>query len=142
MRRDGHTLIELVLALALMGLLTLLAVPRFANVRDRLAVDRAAQEVATFYYRARQAATLRITRVRIELGGDSLLAVYEGAVDSTFLVRRGPASYGVDLTASRSVIRLYANGIGFGAAITKVVLRRGASTATLTTSRLGRLKRW
>ena len=130
------------MALVLIGVLSIIAIPRFAVVRDRLAVDRAAQEVAMFYYQARQAAIMRVTRVRIEFHRDSLRAVYEGDVDSTFLVRPGPALHGADLTASRSVIRLYANGIGLGAANTKLVLRRGDATATLTTSRLGRLKRW
>lgn len=142
MRPAGFVLIELVIGLAVIGLLMVLAVPRVASVRDWLAVDRAAQEAATFYYQARQAATLRISRVRIEFRADSLRAVYEGGVDSTFLVRRGPASHGVDFTVSRSVIRLYANGLGFGAANTKLVFQRGAARAILTTSRLGRLKRW
>jgi prepilin-type N-terminal cleavage/methylation domain-containing protein len=142
MQRDGYTLLEIVVALTIVGVLAMLVTPRFAAVRDWLVVDRVAQEVASFYYQARQAATLQMMRVRIEFGADSLVATYEGRADSTFLVRRGPASRGVQLTASRSVIRIYANGIGFGAANTKIVLRRGTVTATLTTSRRGRLKRW
>ncbi len=142
MRRGGYSLLELVTALTLVGLLTMLAIPRFAAVRDWLVVDRVAQEVASFYYQARQGALLQMMRVRLEFGADSLVATYEGRTDSTFLVKRGPASRGVELFASRSVIRIYANGIGYGAANTKIVLRRGAVTATLTTSRRGRLKRW
>ena len=142
MQRDGYTLLEVVVVCTVVGLMTMLVAPRFAAVRDWLVVDRVAQEVASFYYQARQAAMLKMTRVRIEFGPDSLVAVYEGSADSTFLIRRGPASRGVHLTASRSVIRIYANGIGYGAANTKIVLERGTVTATLTTSRRGRLKRW
>jgi hypothetical protein len=125
-----------------MGLLTMVAVPRFAAVHDWLVVDRVAQEVASFYYQARQGAVLQMQRVRMEFAADSLVAVYEGRADSTFLVKRGPASRGVELFVSRPVIRVYANAIGYGAANTKIVLRRGTATATLTTSRRGRLKRW
>ncbi len=57
-------------------------------------------------------------------------------------MRPGPARHGVTLTASRSVIRIYSNGMGLGAANTKLVVRRGAAAESLTTSRLGRLKRW
>lgn len=138
----GVTLIELLLALTLIGLLSLIAVPRFAVVRDRLAVDHAAQEVAMFYYRARQAAILEARSVRIEFAADTLRAVYQGEMDSVALTQAGPTAHGVQLTASRAVIRLYANGIGLGAANTRLVLTRGEAVATLTTSRLGRLKRW
>jgi hypothetical protein len=48
----------------------------------------------------------------------------------------------VSFRASRPVIRLYPNGFGLGAANTKIVLERGAAAESLTTSRLGRLKRW
>jgi hypothetical protein len=70
------------------------------------------------------------------------VAVYEAALDSTFLVRPGPARHGVVLLASRAVIRLDPTGLGFGAANSTLVLRRGAVAESLTTSRLGRLKRW
>jgi hypothetical protein len=40
------------------------------------------------------------------------------------------------------VIRVGPNGIGWGAANTQLILRRGAAAESLTTSRLGRLKWW
>jgi len=138
----GVTLIELLLALTLLVLLSAVSVPRFAAVRDRMAVERAAQEVALFYYRARQATVLRARSVRLEFAVDTLRASYEGEADSVFLAQAGPEAHGVQLTVSRAVIRLYANGVGLGAANTKLVLRRGHAEATFTTSRLGRLKRW
>lgn len=138
----GVTLVELLLVLTLIGLMSLVAVPRFATIRDRMAVERAAQEVGMFYYRARQATVMQVRRVRLEFAADTLRAVYEGMTDSVFLAQAGPAVHGVDLTASRTVIRLAANGIGYGAANTKLVLTRGTVVATFTTSRLGRLKRW
>jgi type II secretory pathway pseudopilin PulG len=136
------SLVELVVVLVIVGTLTGLVVPRWSGYRDRAVVSRATSEVASFYHQARYGAILRAQTVRIEFGAETLRAVYEGVQDSTFLLRPGPARHGVALEGSRTVIRIGPNGIGYGAANTTLVLRRGAATDTLTTSRLGRLKRW
>jgi hypothetical protein len=107
-----------------------------------VAVSRATSEVASFYHQARYGAILRAQMVRMEFGSEALRAVYEGARDSTFILRPGPSRHGVLLEGSRTVLRIGPNGIGYGAANTTLVLRRGAVADTLTTSRLGRLKRW
>jgi prepilin-type N-terminal cleavage/methylation domain-containing protein len=138
----GFSLIELVATMTVAGILLALAVPRWARFQDGVAVRQAALEVATFYQVARHAAIRRATRVRIELQRDSLRAVFEGAADSTFLVWAGPSRRGVGLDASRAVIRLSPTGLGYGAANSTIVLQRGAVAESLTTSRLGRLKRW
>ncbi|MDH4043030.1 MAG: prepilin-type N-terminal cleavage/methylation domain-containing protein [Gemmatimonadota bacterium] len=140
--RRGFTLIEALVVLTIAGVLLGLLVPRWALYRDRLAVGRATAEVASFYHTARYAAILRAQRVRIEFAAASLRAVYEGVTDSTFLLRAGPARLGVTFGVSRTTIRIAPNGMGYGAANTRLVLSRGAAADTLTTSRLGRLKRW
>ena len=135
-------MIELTIVLVVVGVLTGLAAPRIAGYVDRLAVNRAEAETAAFYNRARIAAVYRAVRVRICFAGDSLTAVAEGATDSIVGKVRGPERYGVALTASRAEIRLYPNGLGLGAANTKLVFRRGTAADSLTISRLGRLRRW
>ncbi len=140
--RRGVSLVELVVVVAIIGTVTGLLLPRWGGFRDRTAVSRATSEVASFYHQARYGAILRAQTVRIEFGNATLRAVYEGVQDSTFLLRPGPARYDVVLEGSRTVIRIGPNGIGYGAANTTLVLRRGEVADTLTTSRLGRLKRW
>jgi prepilin-type N-terminal cleavage/methylation domain-containing protein len=140
--RRGVTLVELVVALVLVAAMSAMALPRLVGWLDWVAVDRATGEVASFYQTARYAAIYRDERVRLELGADSLRAVFEGVTDSVFLRRPGPARHAVRLTASRALIRIQPNGLGYGAANTKLVLRRGTVAESLTTSRLGRLKRW
>jgi prepilin-type N-terminal cleavage/methylation domain-containing protein len=140
--RRGVTLLEVVAVLAIVGLALAIAAPNVATWKDRLAVERATGEVVSFYWQARTSAIFRGTRVRMEFGVNSLQASFEGVTDSVFLTRPGPSRHGVSLTASRPIIRVYANGFGLGAANTKIVLRRGVAAESLTTSRLGRLKRW
>jgi prepilin-type N-terminal cleavage/methylation domain-containing protein len=140
--RRGYTLIEISIALTLLALLLLIAYPVTDRWRDRWAVRRASLEVAAFYHTARHAALLRATRVAVSFAPDTLRAVYEGLTDSAFISRTGPAEYGVSLTASTPLIRIGPNGVGYGAANSKVVLSRGMAAESLTTSRLGRLRRW
>lgn len=140
--RRGVTLIELAIVLTIVGIILAMAWPRAGDFFDRLAVSRSAGELATFYHRARFAAIFRSQRVRIEFGPDSLRATFEGVADSTFLISPGPARHRVELTTSREVIRVHPNGFGWGGANTKLVVRRGMAAESLTTSRLGRLKRW
>ena len=142
MRSRGVSLPELLVALVIVASLLAVAIPRYARVRDAIATDRAARELALFYAQARYGAILRGTRVRIEFGADSLRAVYESVYDSVFILRPGPVRHGVSFTASRSVIWVYPNGFGLGAANTKLVVQRGAAAESLTTSRMGRMKRW
>lgn len=142
MRTRGFSLLELLIAIAAMAALTAITVPRFAAVRDRLATERAARDLVTFYRQARYAAIVRGSVVRMEFAPDTLRAMFEGVTDSVFLLRAGPARHGVTLTASRSLIRVYPNGFGYGAANTKLVVRRGMAAESVTTSRLGRVKKW
>lgn len=130
------------MVLVIIGVILAFAAPRLAGWLDWLAVDRAAQEIAAFHRTARFAAILRSQRVRLDFSSDSLRATLEGPVDSVVLSWPGPARHGVSLAASRWTIRFQANGLGLGAADTKLVLRRGAEAESLTTSLLGRLKRW
>lgn len=140
--RNGVSLPELVVVLALVGALSAFAFPRMAGWLDRMAVSQAAGEVASFYQTARFAAILRGQRVRLEFHRDSLRAVFEGARDSVFLRWPGPGRHGATLSTTRSVIRVQGNGLGWGAANTTIVIRKGMIAESLTTSRLGRLKRW
>lgn len=140
--RRGYTLVELAVMLAILGTLFALALPRAVNWRDRHAARRAAAEVRAFYARARYGALVRSARVRIEVSADSLVAVLEEATDSVFLRRPGPRYLGVELETTRSVVRVDPNGFGWGAANTKLILRRGSATESLTVSRMGRIKWW
>jgi prepilin-type N-terminal cleavage/methylation domain-containing protein len=137
----GFTLIELVIVMMIIGVLAGMGAPKLPPMLDRLAVARAVNRTTAFYNTGRLSAVWRGKRVRMELGTDSLIGVFEGRSDSTFLVVNGPAADGVVLTVSRPVVWIQANGLGLGAANTKLVFRRGNAADSLATSRLGRLRR-
>ena len=138
----GFSIVEVAVVLGIVGLGLVLMSPGLASWLDSIATRRAAEEVMGFYHQARFAALVQATPVRIDFDSDTLRAAYEGGRDSTFLLVPGPAHYGVVFTVSRSTIRIQANGWGWGVANTKLVFRRGAAAESLTTSRLGRMKRW
>ena len=140
--RKGHTLWEIMVVLALVGVLTAVGGARVPQWLDRIAVKRAAGDLAAFYQVARFRAVLRSRRVRIELRPDVLRAVYDGVSDSQLVSIPGPRRYGVQMAVSRPMIGIHPNGVGYGASNTKVVLRRGLAAESLTTSRVGRIKRW
>ncbi len=140
--RCGVTMLELLLVLVVIGIVTAITIPPMTRVRDWLAADRAATEAAAFYHRARLSAMWRARVVRIDFTSHTLRATYEGSTDSIFLVMAGPRAHGVELTASRPTIRILPTGFGWGAANTKLIFRKGAAAESLTTSRLGRLRRW
>ena len=140
--RRGFTLIEVLIVIVVIGIMAGLAVPRAKKWGDRRAVRRAGNEAALFYYRVRFAAVLKSATIRIEFAPDLFTAASESPSVSVNVSIPGPARHGVRLNVSRSVIRLYPNGLGLGPANTKLVFRRGSAAESLTVSRLGRLKRW
>ncbi len=139
--KAGFTLVEVVIVLVIVGILTALGTPRLGKALDQLAVARSVHETVGFYRSARFAAIVRGKRVRIEFGRDSLVAVIEGRPDTVFMRRAGPAVFGVSLTVSRPTIRISVTGLGYGAANTKLVFRRGSAADSLAISRIGRIRR-
>ncbi len=138
----GFTLLEVMITIVVILTITGLAFPRISSTFDQIATDRALGEVLSFYHDARLAAIWRSTAVEIEFGEDTLRATFKGLTDSLFVTAPGPQAYGVQMVVSRQRIRIYPTGIGWGAANTKLVFTRGAAAESLTTSRLGRVKRW
>jgi len=138
--RTGITLVELVLALAIVGVLAAITLPRVARTLDGIAVHSATTAIAAACAVARSAAIMRGTlaviaidtagrRVTVSVGNDTILA---------HPLDRPP--YRLMLTASRAEIAFGPTGLGFGAANTSVIARQGAAADTLYVSRLGRVR--
>jgi prepilin-type N-terminal cleavage/methylation domain-containing protein len=138
----GFTLIELVVVLVILAVVIALGVPRLQPAFDRIATDGAARDLTTAIAVARAAAVLQGTRARLRIGVDSLRVDREGALGWEPYARwAGPGAAGVTLEVTNPEIVFGPMGLGWGPANTRVELRRGSQLETVTTSRLGRVKR-
>ncbi|HEX7547072.1 MAG TPA: GspH/FimT family pseudopilin [Gemmatimonadaceae bacterium] len=137
--RRGVTIVELLMTLAVLGVLSSIAVPRAATLVDRISVRGATQDVVFAIAAARAAATRRgayasfvadprTGRLRVVSGGETLLE------------RDVLRSRGVRLEASRESVTFAPGGLGWGAANTTVIVSRGNRADTIVMSRLGRIR--
>lgn len=139
-RRRGTTLAELLIALVIVGALTGVAIPRFARLRDRLAVRAAGADIISAFAVARHAAIMRASRVAVIVDSPTVVLMVRRGID-TLTWRPLGSLHGVSLSASRDSVAYAPNGMGYGAANTRLIVRRGAAAETVTTSRLGRVRR-
>ena len=141
--RRGFSLVELAVTLAIAAVVAAVALPRLAGILDLLAADAAAREVTTALAVTRHAAMSQSRRARLLIDGDSLSIDLWGASGwESYLRWPGPADRGVALFASNPEVVFGPTGIGWGASNTTVTLTRGSHIETVTTSRVGRVKRW
>jgi prepilin-type N-terminal cleavage/methylation domain-containing protein len=139
-RRRGVTLAELLVVLAILGVLLALALPRLAGAADRAAVQAALADAATVFGTARETAIYARSAVAVRL--DTAAGVLRVQRGSELLLRRDLRSgYSVRLAATRDSMAYDPRGLGLGAANLSLIVRRGRAADTLFVSRLGRI-RW
>ena len=138
--RNGYTLLEQLVVLAVMTILLTLVGPRTLSALDRSAVRNARRELVSALGSARGSAQSRAERVMVAMdSAGGLLRILAGT--DTLLVRPLHAELGVVLAASRDTITYGASGRGYGAANSTIVLSRGTAAETVYVARLGRA-RW
>lgn len=138
----GFTLIELAVSLVMVAVLVAAALPRLRPALDRVATDSAASDVTAALATARHTAIAQGVRTRLVIAPDSLrLDVWNGSGWTGATRWPGPAAHRVSLQVSNPVIAYSPMGIGWGASNTTITLRRGSQVETITTSRVGRVRR-
>ena len=138
--RQGTTLIEISVVVGVLGLMAGLTFPRFGSYRDRVAVDAATSSTMSLLAAARQAALRRATRTAVHLDTATATVLVIAGID-TLAKRSLREVHGVAFTTSRDSIAFTASGLGYGAANTQIVVRRGNAADTIAVSRLGRARR-
>lgn len=138
-QRDGHTLIELVLVVAIIGLTSLVGMRQLHLYLDRVATRDAVRAAGGVVARARDEAVALHTPVSVRI--DTTSATLE------LLSRNAPFAraalgevHGVALSTTRAAITFDVRGLGYGAANLTLVARRGRAADTLVVSRLGRVR--
>ena len=139
----GFTLLELMVVLLIVAALLALWLPRAARLQDWLETERAVRDVTTALAVGRHGAVMHSTRARIEIAADTLrIDRLEPDGWRPWWRLPGPSSHGVTLEVSNPIVTFGPTGMGWGTSNTKIVLRRGSQAETITTSRVGRVKRW
>ena len=138
--RIGMTFIEVSVTVAILGVMAGLTFPRFGSYRDRIAVDAATSSTMSFLAAARHAALRRATRTAIHLDSSRGTISIVAGID-TLEQRPLREVHQVEFSTSRDSIAFAPSGLGYGAANTQIILRRGVAADTISVSRLGRARR-
>lgn len=137
--RRAATLLELVVALALLLALGGLALRGWRHLRDRAATAAATRELAALLATTRELALAHGTAtLHLDTATRAARLVAPGAPP---LDRPLGLLHGVRLATTRDSIAFDARGLGRGLANLRVVLSRGAAADTIVVSRLGRVRR-
>jgi type II secretion system protein H len=137
--RKAFTLPELMLVLALAGILTGLALPHLSGAMDRIEVQGAANRLIAAHQRARIMAITRGQVVLLSIDSTRLTISLQGGTGSLWS-DIGPASAGVELSGPARQFTFSPGGITLGLSNATLQLTRGSATRTLVISRLGRIR--
>lgn len=139
MRRNGFTLIEMMMVVVLTGLIMLVAFPRVRLGIIKSSVRSARGDIVTMHSQARNAAVQYGKPTRVSFNGDRamvLLEVGTGSTDTLGGVQDMSDKYGVRLTASQD---WKFDPRGFGLQGGTVRISRSGYADTITVSGFGRV---
>ena len=138
--RDGHTLVEQLVVMALLGVMAAIGTVGLSRILDSVNVHIAAREIADLFAIARDEATSTGNRTAVRVDSIGGRVVVHAGEDT--IARFSTADGGdVVLHSSRDSMAYAPSGLGYGAANMSVIVRKGSFAETLTVSRLGRLRR-
>jgi prepilin-type N-terminal cleavage/methylation domain-containing protein len=137
--RRGFSLLELVLVLAVVGLLFGIALPRLAGAVDHIEVESAANHLRAAHQRARIMAVTRSQVLVLTIQADSLVIRPRGQA-SPLWTEDGPTATGVTLEGPARQFTFSPVGLTLGFSNATLRLSRGSATRTIVISRLGRVR--
>lgn len=143
--RPGFTVVEMAIVTTMIGLVTAIAYPRLAVVREQSAITGAKRHLITQLNGGRASAIQRGAEVRLRASGNAVWLTSEiGGVQTDISpVSELALTFGVTLTASQDPVRFDSRGYGIALPATgvKFVLERGAVRDSVCITRLGSILR-
>jgi prepilin-type N-terminal cleavage/methylation domain-containing protein len=145
-KRNGFTLVETLLVVVIMGLITLMALPKLNSAFDRTGVLNAKARVMALYSTARsvaissnQTGILRVNGNQIYVYARPRRRAPIGANTVDTIVRPVDLNtvYGVNVTGGTDSVRVSATGLGLDSAT--VILTKSTFVDTIFISRYGRV---
>lgn len=137
--KPGFTLPEVALTLIVAALLLAIALPRFADVRQEVAVEQAAQSLASAHRRARMLAITSGYPAVLSVAERSLRITLAGAVQPHWQAP-GPVELGIALTGAPRDLAFSPIGISMGVSNATFRLSLGPHSRSVVVSRLGRVR--
>lgn len=137
--RRAFTLPELVLVLAVAGILLGIAVPPLNRTLDRIEVEAAARQIVAAHQRARIMAITRSQVVLLTMQPTEL-AIQGRGEDTPLWSEPGPAASGVSLAGPPRQFMFSPEGLTLGLSNSTLRLARGLTSRTVVISRLGRVR--
>jgi prepilin-type N-terminal cleavage/methylation domain-containing protein len=137
--RHGFSLVESVLVLAVLGIVSGIALPHLSGALDSIEVDAAANHLITAHQRARIMAITR-SQVLVLTVEDSCLAIRLRGQDNPLWSEEGPSARRVTLMGPAREFIFSPEGITLGLSNATLQLIRGAAHRRVIVSRLGRIR--
>src|SRR3954452_2061930 len=136
--KRAFTLLELMLVLAVLGILLAVGLPAVSRLLDVIEVDAAAAHIAAAHQRARLLAITQSQVTRLVIDG-SRIGVYPRTGTTPRWSEAGPNEARVTLAGPPRQFTFSPEGFTLGLSNASLQLPRGASRRTVVISRLGRV---
>ena len=137
--RQGFSIVELVLVVAVASLLLGIALPQLSGALDRIEVSAAANHLAAAHLRARMMAIAR-SQVLVLSVDPARLAIYPRGQSTLLWTEEGPAASSVVLAGPARQFTFSPEGLTLGLSNATLRLARGSASRTVVVSRLGRVR--
>jgi prepilin-type N-terminal cleavage/methylation domain-containing protein len=137
--RQGVTLVELMLVIAVASLLFGIALPRLAEAVDHIEVQSQANHLVAAHRRARMMAVTRSQVLVLTIDSANLIIRPRGQAGPLW-IEDGPAASRVTLEGPARQFTFSPEGMTLGLSNATLRLSRGSAARTIVISRLGRVR--